>query len=81
MLFVSLMPAALGILVGALLLMGFCSRRFCQWCDYCGRFYWWIGWQAFEWTSPGCETWAMRCRACQWLSQQLRLGSDPPSLP
>lgn len=80
MLFVSVIPAALGVFVGALLLMGLYTRRFCQWCDYCGRFYWWIGWAAFEWTSLGCESWAMRCRYCQWLSQQLHQRFDhPPS--
>jgi hypothetical protein len=77
MLFVGLVPAALGVLVGALLVMGLYTRRCCQWCDYCGRFYWWIGWQAFEWTSLSCESWAMRCSACQWLGQQLHRDDAP----
>lgn len=67
---------ALGLALGALLLMGFYTRRFCQRCDYCGRFYWWIGWAAFEWTSPTCDTWAMRCSLCDWLARQLPTAPD-----
>ncbi len=44
-------PLSLGVLIAALVLLGIYTRRFCQRCDYCGRFYWWIGWAAFEWTS------------------------------
>jgi hypothetical protein len=66
-----LLVVGLGLVLVTLLAIGVHSRRFCQRCDYCGRFYWWIGWQAFEWTSPGWECWAMRCKACQWLTQQL----------
>jgi hypothetical protein len=62
---------ALGLVFGTLLLLGFYTRRLCQRCDYCGRFYWWIGWGAFEWTSPDCTYWAMRCKSCQWLARQL----------
>jgi hypothetical protein len=62
---------ALGLVFVTLLLLGFSTRRFCQHCDYCGRFYWWIGWTAFEWTAPDCDYWAMRCKFCQWLAQQL----------
>jgi hypothetical protein len=73
------MPLALGILLLALLGLGLHTRRFCQRCDYCGRFYWWIGWAAFEWTSADYQAWAMRCRLCRWLSQQLvTWGSDLP---
>ena len=67
---------ALGAIVFTLLLMGFSTRRLCQRCDYCGRFYWWIGWSAFEWTSPDYTYWAMRCQLCQWLVQQLRTLTD-----
>jgi hypothetical protein len=67
---------ALGLVVVTLLLLGFYTRRFCQRCDYCGRFYWWIGWTAFEWTSPDYDYWAMRCQSCQWLAQQLPTVSD-----
>jgi hypothetical protein len=67
---------ALGATLLTLLMMGFCTRRLCQRCDYCGRFYWWIGWSAFEWTSPDYTYWAMRCQLCQWLVQQLRALSD-----
>ena len=67
---------ALGAIVLTLLLMGFSARRLCQRCDYCGRFYWWIGWSAFEWTSPDYTYWAMRCQLCQWLVQQLRTLTD-----
>jgi len=66
---------ALGLVGVTLLLMGLSTRRFCQHCDYCGRFYWWIGWGAFEWTTPNCEYWAMRCLSCQWLARQLRASS------
>jgi hypothetical protein len=75
MILASLLPIALGVLLLALVSMGLYTRRFCQKCDYCGQFYWWIGWAAFEWTSVGCESWAMRCKHCQWLAQQLRLTS------
>ena len=68
---------ALGVVPLTLLMMGFSTRRFCQRCDYCGRFYWWIGWTAFEWTSSDYTYWAMRCQLCQWLVQQLRTLSDP----
>ena len=67
---------ALGLVLITLLLMVFSTRRLCQHCDYCGRFYWWIGWAAFEWTSPDYTHWAMRCQSCQWLAQQLRSISD-----
>src|SRR5712691_3764867 len=67
---------ALGLVLLTLLLLGLYTRRFCQRCDYCGRFYWWIGWTAFEWTSPECDYWAMRCKPCQWLAQQLQAVSD-----
>jgi hypothetical protein len=67
---------ALGLVLLTLLMLAFSTRRFCQRCDYCGRFYWWIGWAAFEWTSPDCTYWAMRCQLCQWLAQQLRAISD-----
>jgi hypothetical protein len=67
---------ALGLSLLALVLMGLYTRRFCQHCDYCGRFYWWIGWGAFEWTSPACDTWAMRCKLCHWLAQQLPTLTD-----
>ena len=30
---------ALGLVFVTLLLLGFYTRRFCQHCDYCGRFY------------------------------------------
>ncbi|MGE3537637.1 MAG: hypothetical protein AB7N91_09390 [Candidatus Tectimicrobiota bacterium] len=63
---------ALGGFLLALLGMGVSTRRFCQRCDYCGRFYWWIGWAAFEWTSADWQSWAMRCQDCQWLTQQLQ---------
>lgn len=63
---------ALGMLLVALLGLGIATRRFCQRCDYCGRFYWWIGWTAFEWTAADCTAWAMRCKSCQWLTQQLQ---------
>ena len=66
---------ALGVLLLSLILMGLYTRRFCQNCDYCGRFYWWIGWTAFEWTSSAYETWAMRCKNCQWLSRHLQIQS------
>lgn len=72
----SLMPIALGVLLLALLSIGLYTRRFCQRCDYCEQFYWWIGWAAFEWTSPGYEFWAMRCKHCQWLARQVRLTFD-----
>ena len=62
---------ALGMLLLALLGMGLYTRRFLQRCDYCGRFYWWIGWAAFEWTSTDWTSWAMRCQPCQWLTRQL----------
>lgn len=68
---VGAMPLALGLLLLALLGLVLYTRRFCQRCDYCGRFYWWIGWAAFEWTSVDCQYWAMRCRSCRWLTQQL----------
>lgn len=71
----SLGPIALGVFLLTLLLMSLYTRRFCQRCDYCGQFYWWIGWAAFEWTSIGCESWAMRCKNCQWLTRQLRMAS------
>jgi hypothetical protein len=67
---------ALGLIFVTLLLLSFYTRRFCQCCDYCGRFYWWIGWTAFEWTSPDCDYWAMRCKSCRWLAQQLSTVSD-----
>jgi len=67
---------ALGLVFGTLLLLGFYTRRLCQRCDYCERFYWWIGWTAFEWTSPDCDYWAMRCKSCQWLAQQLPTITD-----
>jgi hypothetical protein len=67
---------ALGLVFVTLLLLGFYTRRFCQRCDYCGRFYWWIGWTAFEWTSPDCDYWAMCCKSCRWLAQQLPTVSD-----
>lgn len=63
---------ALGTLMAALIGMGLYTRRFCQHCDYCGRFYWWIGWDAFEWTSHDYVAWAMRCKDCQWLAQQVQ---------
>ena len=66
----AVLPLSLGLLLMALALLGVYTRRFCQRCDYCGRFYWWIGWSAFEWTSTDCQYWAMRCRLCQWLSQE-----------
>ena len=67
----NLIPIALGVFVLTLLLMVVATRRFCQRCDYCGQFYWWIGWAAFEWTSVGCESWAMRCKHCRWLAREL----------
>lgn len=67
---------ALGLVLMTLLLLGLSTRRFCQRCDYCGRFYWWIGWTAFEWTSLDCTYWAMRCQLCKWLAQQMRALSD-----
>lgn len=67
---------ALGLSLAALVGMGVHTRRLCQHCDYCGRFYWWIGWGAFEWTSPGCDTWAMRCALCHWLARQLPAVTD-----
>jgi hypothetical protein len=63
---------ALGTLLVALASLALCTRRFCQRCDYCGRFYWWIGWASFEWTSHDYMSWAMRCKACQWLTRQLQ---------
>ncbi len=39
----TVMPLSLGALVLTLILLGVYTRRFCQRCDYCGRFYWWIG--------------------------------------
>jgi hypothetical protein len=68
----AVMPLSLGVLLAALVLLGVYTRRFCQRCDYCGRFYWWIGWAALEWTSPDCQYWAMQCQLCRWLSQQVR---------
>ena len=68
----SLIPVSLGIFVLALVMVGVSTRRVCQRCDYCGRFYWWIGWSAFEWTSLACQYWTMRCRHCRWLARQLR---------
>ena len=65
------MPLSLGVLLAALVGLGLYTRRFCQRCDYCGRFYWWIGWAAFEWTSLDCHYWAMRCEPCRWLGQQV----------
>ena len=56
--------------------MGLYTRRFCQRCDYCQQFYWWIGWSAFEWTSPEYDCWAMRCQACRWLAEQLEKLPD-----
>jgi hypothetical protein len=79
---IGLMPLGLGCLLLALLLWGVYTRRVCQRCDYCGRFYWWIGWAAFEWTSPACQYWTMRCALCRWLTQQLRTFHEdvvPPS--
>jgi hypothetical protein len=35
-----------------------------------------MGWAAFEWTSPDCDYWAMRCKSCRWLAQQLPTVSD-----
>ena len=67
---------ALGLLLITLLLMVCATRRFCQRCDYCGRFYWWIGWTALEWTSLDCTYWAMRCKPCQWLAEQLQSAAD-----
>lgn len=67
---------ALGLVFVTLLLLGFYTRRLCQRCDYCGRFYWWIGWNAFEWTSPDCDYWAMSCKSCRWLAQQLPAVTD-----
>lgn len=72
MTFGSLLPLALSGFFMALIGIGLHTRRFCQWCDYCHRFYWWIGWSAFEWTPPGGESWSMRCKHCQWLSLRLR---------
>ncbi|MBM3222829.1 MAG: hypothetical protein FJZ47_03365 [Candidatus Tectomicrobia bacterium] len=72
-----LLYLALALLVCTLLLIGFHTRRFCQRCDYCGRFYWWIGWGAFEWTSPEYDYWAMRCKFCQWLMRQLPTLPEP----
>ena len=66
-------PLSLGVLIAALALLGVYTRRFCQRCDYCGRFYWWIGWAAFEWTSLDNQYWAMRCRFCRWATQQMQL--------
>ena len=74
-------PLSLGVLIVALALLGVYTRRFCQRCDYCGRFYWWIGWTALEWTSLDNQYWAMRCRFCRWATQQTQLeGADdaPP---
>lgn len=71
MTFGSLVPFALGLFLIALLGIGLHTRRFCQWCDYCGQYYWWIGWAAFEWLPPGGEHWAMRCARCRWLRRQL----------
>ena len=77
--FNSLMPLSLGLLLLALVLLGLYTRRFCQRCDYCRRFYWWIGWSAFEWTSPTCQHWTMRCRHCRWLMQQVQsMHEDTP---
>jgi hypothetical protein len=75
----NLLPIALGAFLLALLCIGLYTRRFCQRCDYCGRFYWWIGWAAFEWTTPDYAGWAMRCKQCQWLVQQLHATSEKPS--
>lgn len=66
-------PLSLGVLIAALGLLVIYTRRFCQRCDYCGRFYWWIGWAAFEWTSLDNQYWAMRCRFCRWLAQHTHL--------
>ena len=74
--FTDVLYLALGLALVTLLLMGLYARRFCQRCDYCGRFYWWIGWPAFEWTSPDCTYWAMRCKLCRWLAQQLQSAAD-----
>lgn len=71
MTFGSLVPLALSLFLTALVGIGLHTRRFCQWCDYCGRYYWWIGWSAFEWLPPGGERWAMRCKRCRWLHRQL----------
>jgi hypothetical protein len=74
-----LMPVSLGVFVLALIMVGVSTRRVCQRCDYCARFYWWIGWSAFEWTSPACQYWMMRCRHCRWLTRQLRpAANDAP---
>lgn len=74
-----LMPVSLGVFVLALIMVGVSTRRVCQRCDYCDRFYWWIGWSAFEWTSPACQYWMMRCRHCRWLTRQLRpAANDTP---
>jgi|GEM_PF-1336347 len=77
----AVMPLSLGVLLAALVLLGVYTRRFCQRCDYCGRFYWWIGWAALEWTSPDCQYWAMRCQSCRWLSQQVRANRVGDSRP
>jgi len=74
--FTDVLYLALGLVLVTLLLMCLYTRRFCQRCDYCGRFYWWIGWIAFEWTSPDCTYWAMRCKPCRWLAQQLQSTAD-----
>jgi hypothetical protein len=73
MILANLLLGALVLFVFTLVAMGFYTRRFCQYCDYCGQFYWWIGWAAMEWTSPGYECWAMRCKLCQWLTQRLQV--------
>jgi len=67
---------ALGAALFTWLMMGFSTRRLCQRGDYCGRFYWWIGWTACAWTSPDYTCWAMRCQPCQWLAQQLHALSE-----
>jgi len=74
-------PLSLGVLLAALVLLGVCTRRFCQRCDYCGRFYWWIGWAAFEWTSLDNQYWAMRCRYCRWIAQHTDLEHTDDTLP
>jgi hypothetical protein len=67
----NMVQATLLLLVLSIVAMGFYTRRFCQRCDYCQQFYWWIGWAAFEWTSLEFDSWAMRCKPCQWLAQNL----------
>ena len=67
---------ALGLVFVTLLLLGFYTRRLCQRCDYCGRVYRWIVWNAFELTSPYSDYLSIRCKSCRWLAQQLPAVTD-----